>query len=61
MPSMLDQAMREFMRSALKQYEDQLRQDGLVEANVKNRVAAAKKFLSFVFGNYRGKRKQPYF
>jgi hypothetical protein len=53
--------MREFMKTALRDYQDRLRRDGLVEQNVKQRVAAAKKFLSFVFGTYRGKSKQPHF
>lgn len=53
--------LRSFMKKALKDYETQLQRDGLVPANVKERVAAAKKFMSFVFGVYRGKGKQPYF
>ena len=57
----LSQSIREFLRSALRDYEDRLRRDGLVEQNVKQRVAAAKKFLSFVFGSYRGKGRQPHF
>ena len=58
MTNLLDQALEQFLRASLKKFEDRLRQAGLVEENVKNRVRGARQFVAYLFGRYRGKHKR---
>lgn len=58
--SLLDQALKMFLKDSLKGFEEKLKQEGLADENVRNRVAAARQFVAFLFGGYRGKGKQPF-
>ncbi len=48
--NILDQALREYLRIALRDFEDRLKKAGLVEENVKSRVRGARQFVAFLFG-----------
>ena len=56
MPSVLDRVIereiRRELKDALVRFEQQLRQSGLTDENVKNRVRGAKQFVAFLYGRY---------
>jgi hypothetical protein len=58
MPSVLDKViereLRKELRDALTRFEQQLRQTGVSEENVKNRMRGAKQFVAFLYGRYLG-------
>lgn len=60
MASICEEALRILLKTKLEEFERRLRSEGLVEANIKSKVTAAKQFAAFLFGSYHGKRKQPY-
>jgi hypothetical protein len=56
MPSVLDKVIereiRRELKDALVRFEQQLRQSGVTDENVKNRVRGAKQFVAFLYGRY---------
>jgi len=56
MPSVLDRVIereiRRELKDALLRFEQQLRQAGLSEEQVKNRIRGAKQFVAFLYGRY---------
>ena len=58
MPSVLDRVIereiRRELKDALLRFEQQLRQAGLSEEQVKNRIRGAKQFVAFLYGRYLG-------
>jgi hypothetical protein len=58
MPSVLDRVIereiRRELKDALIRFEQQLRQSGVTEDNVKNRIRGAKQFVAFLYGRYLG-------
>ena len=58
MPSVLDRViereLRKELKDALIRFEQQLRQSGVAEENVKNRMRGAKQFVAFLYGRYLG-------
>ncbi|MGE0471467.1 MAG: hypothetical protein Nkreftii_001455 [Candidatus Nitrospira kreftii] len=56
MPSILDKVIereiRRELKDALVRFEQQLRQSGVTDENVKNRVRGAKQFVAFLYGRY---------
>jgi type VI protein secretion system component VasF len=56
MPSVLDRVIereiRRELKDALRRFEQQLRQAGLSEEQVKNRIRGAKQFVAFLYGRY---------
>jgi type VI protein secretion system component VasF len=56
MPSVLDRViereLRRELKDALTRFEQQLRQAGVTEENVKNRMRGAKQFVAFLYGRY---------
>jgi hypothetical protein len=58
MPSVLDRVIEKELRKELKdaliRFEKQLRQGGVAEENVKNRMRGAKQFVAFLYGRYLG-------
>ncbi len=56
MPSVLDKVIereiRKELKDALGRFEQQLRQSGVTDENVKNRVRGAKQFVAFLYGRY---------
>jgi hypothetical protein len=58
MPSVLDRViereLRKELKDALIRFEQQLRQSGVAEENVKNRIRGAKQFVAFLYGRYLG-------
>ena len=58
MPSVLDRVIEKELRRELKdaliRFEQQLRQAGISEENVKNRMRGAKQFVAFLYGLYHG-------
>lgn len=56
MPSVLDRVIereiRRELKDALVRFEQQLRQSGVSDENVKNRVRGAKQFVAFLYGRY---------
>lgn len=55
MPSALDRVLEKELKDSLARFERQLRQAGLAEENVKNRVRGARQFVAFLYGRYLGK------
>ncbi len=58
MPSVLDRVIEKELRRELKdaliRFEKQLRQGGVAEENVKNRMRVAKQVVAFLYGRYLG-------
>ena len=58
MPSVLDKViereLRKELRDALIRFEQQLRQSGVSDDNIKNRMRGAKQFVAFLYGRYFG-------
>ena len=58
MPSVLDRVIereiRRELKDALIRLKQQLRQSGVTEDNVKNRIRGAKQFVAFLYGRYLG-------
>ena len=58
MPSVLDKViereLRKELRDALVRFEEQLRQSGVSDDNIKNRMRGAKQFVAFLYGRYLG-------
>ncbi len=58
MPSVLDKViereLRKELRDALVRFEQQLRQSGVSDDNIKNRIRGAKQFVAFLYGRYLG-------
>jgi type VI protein secretion system component VasF len=58
MPSVLDRViereLRKELRDALVRFEQQLRQSGVSDDNIKNRIRGAKQFVAFLYGRYLG-------
>lgn len=58
MPSVLDKViereLRRELRDALVRFEQQLRQSGVTDENIKNRMRGAKQFVAFLYGRYLG-------
>ena len=58
MPSVLDKViereLRKELRDALVRFEQQLRQSGVSDDYVKNRMRGAKQFVAFLYGRYLG-------
>jgi hypothetical protein len=56
MPSVLDKVIereiRRELKDALVRFEQQLRESGVTDENVKNRVRGAKQFVAFLYGRY---------
>ena len=56
MPSVLDRVIereiRRELKDALRRFEQQLRQAGLSDEQVKNRIRGAKQFVAFLYGRY---------
>ncbi len=56
MPSVLDRVIereiRRELKDALVRFEQHLRQSGVTDENVKNRVRGAKQFVAFLYGRY---------
>jgi hypothetical protein len=56
MPSVLDKVIereiRRELKDALIRFEQQLRQSGVADENVKNRLRGAKQFVAFLYGRY---------
>jgi hypothetical protein len=52
MPSVLDRVLEKELKDSLVRFEQQLRQAGLAEENVKSRVRGAKQFVAFLYGRY---------
>jgi hypothetical protein len=56
MPSALDRVLEKELKDSLVRFERQLRQAGLTEENVKNRLRGARQFVAFLYGRYLGKQ-----
>ena len=58
MPSVLDKViereLRKELRDALVRFEEQLRQSGVSDDNIKSRLRGAKQFVAFLYGRYLG-------
>lgn len=58
MPSVLDKViereLRKELRDALVRFEQQLRQSGVSDDNIKGRLRGAKQFVAFLYGRYLG-------
>lgn len=58
MPSVLDKViereLRKELRDALVRFEQQLRQSGVSDENIKSRLRGAKQFVAFLYGRYLG-------
>lgn len=58
MPSILDRVIERELRRELKdaivRFEQQLRQSGVAEEQVKTRLRGAKQFVAFLYGRYLG-------
>jgi hypothetical protein len=58
MPSVLDKViereLRKELRDALGRFEQQLRQSGVSDDNIKSRLRGAKQFVAFLYGRYLG-------
>ncbi len=58
MPSVLDKViereLRKELKDALVRFEQQLRQSGVSDDNIKNRIRGAKQFVAFLYGRYLG-------
>ncbi len=58
MPIVLDKViereLRKELRDALVRFEQQLRQSGVSDDNIKNRMRGAKQFVAFLYGRYLG-------
>jgi hypothetical protein len=58
MPSVLDKViereLRKELRDALIRFEQQLRQSGVSDDTIKNRMRGAKQFGAFLYGRYLG-------
>jgi hypothetical protein len=58
MPSVLDKViereLRRELKDALVRFEQQLRQSGVTDENIKNRMRGAKQFVAFLYGRYLG-------
>ncbi len=58
MPSVLDRViereLRKELKDALIRFEQQLRQTGVKEEHLKNRMRGAKQFVAFLYGRYLG-------
>lgn len=56
MPSVLDKViereLRKELRDALVRFEQQLRQSGVSDDNIKSRIRGAKQFVAFLYGRY---------
>ena len=55
MSSVLDRVLEKELKDSLVRFERQLRQAGLAEENVKNRLRGARQFVAFLYGRYLGK------
>ena len=56
MPSALDRVLEKELKDSLVRFERQLRQAGLTEVIVKNRLRGARQFVAFLYGRYLGKQ-----
>ncbi|HRI39600.1 MAG TPA: hypothetical protein PLO50_13675 [Nitrospira sp.] len=58
MPSVLDKViereLRKELKDALVRFEQQLRQSGVSDDNIKSRLRGAKQFVAFLYGRYLG-------
>ncbi|MDH4152895.1 MAG: hypothetical protein OEV01_03830 [Nitrospira sp.] len=58
MPSVLDKViereLRKELKDALGRFEQQLRQSGVSDDNIKSRLRGAKQFVAFLYGRYLG-------
>ncbi len=58
MPSVLDKViereLRKELRDALVRFEQQLKQSGVSDDNIKSRLRGAKQFVAFLYGRYLG-------
>ncbi len=58
MPSVLDKViereLRRELRDALVRFEQQLKQSGVSDDNIKSRLRGAKQFVAFLYGRYLG-------
>ena len=58
MPSVLDKViereLRKELRDSLVRFEQQLRQSGVSDDNIKSRLRGAKQFVAFLYGRYLG-------
>ena len=58
MPSVLDKViereLRKELRDALVRFEQQLKQSGVSDDNIKSRLRGAKEFVEFLYGRYLG-------
>ena len=50
----IERELRKELKDALIRFEQQLRQGGVTEENVKNRMRGAKQFVAFLYGRYLG-------
>ncbi len=48
--SIFDKALDDFLKEALKLFEDRLRRDGHADGNVEDRELGARQFVDFLFG-----------
>ena len=56
MSSVLDRVLEKELKDSLVRFERQLRQAGLAEENIKNRLRGARQFVAFLYGWYLGKQ-----
>ncbi len=50
----IERELRKELRDALIRFEQQLRQSGVSDENIKNRMRGAKQFVAFLYGRYLG-------
>ncbi len=50
----IERELRKELRDALVRFEQQLRQSGVSDDNIKNRIRGAKQFVAFLYGRYLG-------
>jgi hypothetical protein len=48
----IEREIRRELKDALVRFEQQLRESGVTDENVKNRVRGAKQFVAFLYGRY---------
>ena len=50
----IERELRKELRDALVRFEQQLRQSGVSDDNIKSRLRGAKQFVAFLYGRYLG-------
>jgi acetyl-CoA carboxylase beta subunit len=50
----IEREIRKELKDALIRFEQQLRQGGVTDENVKSRLRGAKQFVAFLYGRYLG-------